>query len=316
MPRAPPELTHLAVIRKQISSNQTMSGPERPDSDADPGPSTRVNDQGDGNNNAHDVKPEANPPKLVCKTREEYIQQLNNWLLACQYWHLCSQLVGSSLLASTLPSSGQTQSHHLTERVPRATEPDVSPSQTFIVPKVWKRVVAEVIDFFILLVMKIAVTYIAIDSFDLIDLSKYDLNLMEEEFDAYELALELTSEILVIESVHRLIVIVYETIFLTRCISGRIGVHGSGGSTPGKKIMGLRVVSCMSIQDLPDGRILVSPAQDIGFWYSLLRAIIKNFSSIMFLPASLTIFISSQNRAAYDIACRCVVVQEENRRNH
>lgn len=248
---------------------------------------------------------------VSCKSREEYICLLNNWLLACNYWYMCSHVVGPSLLASSLPSVNQERvSTHGPPVPPSVLTTTQTSGQTFILPKIWRRAAAEVIDFFILLVMKIAVTYIAIDSFDLIDLNKYDLSLMEEEFDAYELAYELTSEILVIESVHRIIVIFYETIFLTQSLTGRIGVQSSGGSTPGKKIMGLRVVSCSSIQDLPDNRILVTPAQDIGFWCSLFRAVIKNFSSILFLPASLTIFVSSQNRAAYDIACRCLVVQE------
>lgn len=38
-----------------------------------------------------------------------------------------------------------------------------------------------------------------------------------------------------------------------------------GGATPGKRLMGMVVVSCDNIIDLGNGRVVVVPAGDIGF---------------------------------------------------
>lgn len=38
-----------------------------------------------------------------------------------------------------------------------------------------------------------------------------------------------------------------------------------GGATPGKRLLGMVVVSCENIMDLGNGKVLVIPAEDIGF---------------------------------------------------
>lgn len=39
-----------------------------------------------------------------------------------------------------------------------------------------------------------------------------------------------------------------------------------GGATPGKRLLGLRVISCRDIQEVGHNRVLVAPASDIG-WF-------------------------------------------------
>ena len=76
----------------------------------------------------------------------------------------------------------------------------------------WKRIVAEVLDFLILFVLKIMITFIAVDAFDLVDLENYDLpvafdllNLDPDNLKLdYNFAVQLTQEILLLELVHRL----------------------------------------------------------------------------------------------------------------
>ena len=53
----------------------------------------------------------------------------------------------------------------------------------------------------------------------------------------------------------------------------RKGIGQVGGATPGKRILGLRVVSCSEIIELPDQRILVSPAGDMGIWKYVILSI-------------------------------------------
>ena len=249
----------------------------------------------DTNNNAGDSK------ELPYKTSAEYCQALNQWMLQCYYWQCFQQisLPMATLQQATITASNGTPAGGV--RFPNLTTDEaarraaVENGRVYMLPKIWKRCAAEFIDFLLLLVLKVVVTYIAIDYFDLVDLAKYEINLLEEEFDAYQLAYELTSEILIIESIHRLLVVAFETVCLARAAGPNRGV---GGSTPGKAIMGLKVISCTQLDDLGNGTIRVVPAGDIGFFWSLLRALIKNLSSVFFLPASLTIFVSMHNRAA------------------
>lgn len=259
-------------------------------------PSTGLPPNSDTNNNSK---------QLPYSTTSEYCQALNQWMLQCYYLQCLQQLscplitlgaVGQSTPATT---GSTTRPFATASQVNAAAAGNERPaandtSRVFALPKIWKRCVAELVDFLFLLVLKVMVTYIAIDYFDLVDLAKYEINLLEEEFDAYQLAYELTSEILIIESIHRLLVIMFETL----CLARSTGANHVGGATPGKALMGLRVISCTHLEDLGNGTIRVTPAQDIGFMWALLRALIKNLSSIFFLPASLTIFVSTHNRTA------------------
>lgn len=288
--------------------------------------STSSGSPSDGNNNKRNkrmVPDSSTGEKSLCDVREDYINSLNGWMTACSYWRMYHTMLQSSFIAAQFPlTTSRVNGQHLTQGVGSRSANDGSDANDgssssdplspegiiYKIPDVWKRVTAELIDFFLLLIMKIFVTYIAIEFLDLVDLSKFDLSEIDfEELDTYQFAIELTSEILVIETVHRFIVILFETVFLMRNLAF---ANDNGGSTPGKKMMGLRVVSCSEIRQLPGDRIKVTPAGNIGFGLALLRALIKNFSSIFFLPASLTVFVSIHNRAAYDIACRCIVVED------
>ena len=88
----------------------------------------------------------------------------------------------------------------------QASDPNV-----FVIPQMWKRIVAEVLDFLILFVLKIMITFIAVDAFDLVDLENYDLpvafdllNLDPDNLKLdYNFAVQLTQEILLLELVHR-----------------------------------------------------------------------------------------------------------------
>jgi len=49
----------------------------------------------------------------------------------------------------------------------------------------------------------------------------------------------------------------------TFCLRKGIGTHG--GATPGKRLLGMCVVSCDNIMDLGNGKVIVIPAGDVGF---------------------------------------------------
>jgi len=251
---------------------------------------------------------------LPDKTCNEYVQHLNVWILqTMQYnWfaHNYPLIMSSMASMQSTPSSTPNHFNFLINNMNQTFVNNMATNgpqngRVFAIPRLWKRITAEVIDFCFLLILKLMVTYVAVDYLDLIDLDKFDLSLLDNDFDALQMAYELTSEIIIIEMIHRFIVCAYETICL---YSGQMGREG--GSTPGKAIFGISVVSCDTIDDLGNGLIRVNPAKNIGILWSLLRALIKNLSAVFFIPASLTVFLSPHNRAAYDILCKCVVVQE------
>ena len=58
----------------------------------------------------------------------------------------------------------------------------------------------------------------------------------------FQTAVDFTSDFVLLESIHRLVVCIFEALCLHRGFGGR-----RGGATPGKYLMGLRVVSCFQV---------------------------------------------------------------------
>ncbi|KAL8563039.1 hypothetical protein ACOMHN_064946 [Nucella lapillus] len=128
------------------------------------------------------------------------------------------------------------------------------------IPTFWKRVSAELIDFTILFYIKLVVTVVFMRELGFMDdLFDYDIFENLEDID-YDRAFTITSEVIAMEIVNRLLITFFETMCLRR------GIGMTGGSTPGKRLMGLRVVSCSDLQDLGNNRVLVTPASNIG-WF-------------------------------------------------
>ena len=70
-----------------------------------------------------------------------------------------------------------------------------------------------------------------------------------------------------------MVVCVFEALCTHR---GPLGMPG--GATPGKMIMGLKVVKCTHILPLGLNRVQITPASDLGFGWALVRSVLKNFS--------------------------------------
>ena len=137
---------------------------------------------------------------------------------------------------------------------PAAPAPAAVELHHFKIPPVWKRCVAEFIDFMALFVIKLIVTFVAVDTFELIDLedfmSRYDSSLVTlaagKELDMAA-ALDLTSDIVFLEMIHRLVVCIFEAVCTFK------GTAGSpGGATPGKLVMGLRIFKCDRVSLIGD----------------------------------------------------------------
>jgi len=231
------------------------------------------------------------------------------------------QVFGSSSAPSAAPASAQPapavpQGINLTlnlpagGQIPRVTVIQASDLNIFTIPPVWKRVAAETIDFLILIVLKVMITFIAVDFFELVDLEQYDLpldilSLHPDKLDV-RLALQFTQEILVLELVHRMVVCLFEAL----CTHRSVGPPGvPGGATPGKVVMGLRIIKCNQVSSLGGNRVRVLPATDLGLGWAAIRSILKNFSLAFFFPVCFSLLFLPFSRTLYDIMARSIVVE-------
>uniref|UniRef100_A0A1B6JWX9 RDD domain-containing protein n=1 Tax=Homalodisca liturata TaxID=320908 RepID=A0A1B6JWX9_9HEMI len=177
------------------------------------------------------------------------------------------------------------------------------------IPALWKRLLAEFLDFLILFILKLAVTWIAIDFFEIIDLAKFDLDGLQLDMKKmdYKVALQMTHNIMILEIIHRIVVCIFETFWLAGGVAGRVG-----GATPGKSMMGLRVVRCESVLPLSDNdeTVIVHPGSDLGLGWSFVRSFMKNLVLAVFLPFVATFYYFPFNRACYDMMCNTIVIEE------
>ncbi|XP_028170961.1 protein FAM8A1 [Ostrinia nubilalis] len=179
----------------------------------------------------------------------------------------------------------------------------------YVIPALYKRFLAEFIDFMLLFILKLVVTFVAVDMFELIDLEKFDFYKFSEHYDDYKFAIELTSEILVLEIIYRSMVCIFEAI----CLSGTGRLGRTGGATPGKALMGLRVVSASAVvpvENRPKETVLIYPGQTLTFAVALARSLMKNFLISLLFPLCVVLFVFRHNRTGYDLLCGVIVVEE------
>ncbi|KAK7092190.1 protein FAM8A1-like [Littorina saxatilis] len=264
--------------------------------------------------------------RMQYKNAREYAQALRPWL-----WQYYTMSAMQQFLAMCPPPCFQTaQFPHSTPvtsgpgfqlQQPTVPPPRASQGPTIAnrhasaphrfhgieckIPSFWRRVSAELIDFTILFYIKLVVTVVFMREMGFMDdILDYEFLENLEDID-YDRAFAITSEVIAMEIVNRLLITVFETMCLRR------GIGTVGGATPGKRLMGLRVLSCSELQDLGHDRILVAPATDIGWFSAFIRSAIKNFTIAFFFPACLTVFMFKHNRAAYDVLSNTVVVETE-----
>ncbi|KAK2165166.1 hypothetical protein LSH36_54g09032 [Paralvinella palmiformis] len=136
-----------------------------------------------------------------------------------------------------------------------------TPALRFKIPPLWKRVAAEFLDFFLLFITKLVVTIFFVEYVGLVDLHHYDFEyLMTTDMD-YNTAFTMTSELVAMEIVNRVFICIFETLCLRKGLGGTVG-----GTTPGKRILGLKVISCREVSSLLGRKVLVIPAGNIGTW--------------------------------------------------
>ncbi|XP_060813751.1 protein FAM8A1 isoform X1 [Bombus pascuorum] len=277
---------------------------------------------------------------ISAEERSEYFKKLEKWLHEAYAWQSMAAMFPYYLMSGQIinPSSGVpsfssqlsnvANTHRLIvdtngqENDPlrqRRPQDYVGPpfqhpgaeGFEYRIPPIWKRFAAEFIDTIMLFLLKFSITFIAIDVFDFIDIDDLDLVRANLRID-YKMALEMTYGILILEIIHRVIVCIFEAFWLQHGVNGRIG-----GATPGKFMMGLKVVQCRSVTpvDRPDDPdiVLVSPGIDLGLPLALGRSVVKNIILAFLFPICFALFFFRFNRTVYDLLCNSIVVEDPHR---
>uniref|UniRef100_A0A2M4BTA2 Putative conserved plasma membrane protein n=1 Tax=Anopheles marajoara TaxID=58244 RepID=A0A2M4BTA2_9DIPT len=186
----------------------------------------------------------------------------------------------------------------------------------YVIAPLWKRFAAEAIDIAIIFLLKIMTTLAFIDAFD-IDLFYMDLDAIRNSFEEdYTELLSFTSELIFLEIVIKIAVCIYEAAW-----TAHVQVI-PGSATPGKMLMGLRIVHAESVvvlepQPLPGLlnnqiplRALLYPATPPSFGRAFARAVVKNVVIAFFFPMCLLLLCFRHNRSIYDVMTKTVVVED------
>uniref|UniRef100_A0A8C5FZR0 RDD domain-containing protein n=1 Tax=Gouania willdenowi TaxID=441366 RepID=A0A8C5FZR0_GOUWI len=168
----------------------------------------------------------------------------------------------------------------------------------YTIPSPLQRLLAETVDFFILFCVKATIVLWVMHLMGMKDIAKYITQFIVEEIDE-NTSMEDLQKMMVVALVYRFLVCVYETI----CI------WGAGGATPGKFLLGLRVVTCDTCTLVRPNCVLVVPASNVSFSASAVRALTKNFSIAFLFPIFITLLFFQHNRTVFDLAAGTIVVQ-------
>ncbi|XP_072250462.1 protein FAM8A1-like [Leuresthes tenuis] len=177
------------------------------------------------------------------------------------------------------------------------------PGREYSIPSPLQRLMAEMVDFFILFFIKATIIVSIMHLSGIKDVSKFAMHFIVEEIDE-DTSMEELQKMMLVALVYRILVCFYEIV----CI------WGAGGATPGKFLIGLRVVTCDSSVLVQPNRILVVPATNVSLSASTVRALNKNFSIAFFFPAFITLLFFQHNRTVYDMVAGTIVVKRSRAR--
>ncbi|XP_029446571.1 protein FAM8A1 isoform X1 [Rhinatrema bivittatum] len=241
----------------------------------------------------------------------EYSRRVHEWLwqyyCGCLAWQSCVTAImmttAAAAAAPPLPQDarvppGPRPGSAGARPGPASTPPVPAAGREYFIPSLVQRFIAELVDFFILFFVKAAIILSIMHFSGIKDISKFAMHYIIEEIDE-DTSMEDLQKMMVVALIYRLLVCFYEII----CI------WGAGGATPGKFLLGLRVVTCDTSILMAPNRVLVIPSSNVSITASTIRALIKNFSIAFFFPAFITLLFFQHNRTAYDIVAGTIVIK-------
>ncbi|XP_076005833.1 protein FAM8A1 [Genypterus blacodes] len=202
------------------------------------------------------------------------------------------------------PSPGATPTPASDARA--AQQQNGNPAQAgreYVIPSPLQRFLAETVDFFILFCVKATIVLWIMHLSGMKDIAKFITHFIVEEIDE-NTSMEDLQKMMAVALVYRVLVCAYEIV----CI------WGAGGATPGKFLLGLRVVTCDTSTLVRPNRVLVVPASNVSLSASTVRALNKNFSIAFLFPVFITLLFFQHNRTVYDIVAGTIVVQRRGAR--
>ncbi|KAM6958986.1 protein FAM8A1 [Aplochiton taeniatus] len=173
----------------------------------------------------------------------------------------------------------------------------------YTIPSPLHRFLAETVDFFILFCVKATIVLWVMHMSGMKDITKFITHFIVEEIDE-NTSLEDLQKMMAVALVYRVLVCFYEIV----CI------WGAGGATPGKFLLGLRVVTCDTSTLVRPNRVLVVPATNVSLSASTVRALNKNFSIAFLFPVFISLLFFQHNKTVYDIVAGTIVVQRRGAR--
>ncbi|KAM4601395.1 protein FAM8A1-like [Polymixia lowei] len=205
-----------------------------------------------------------------------------------------SSQTGEATGGGTTPAAAPTH----TQQQPQENGNARRPGREYSIPSPFQRLLAEMVDFFILFFIKATIIISIMHLSGMKDISKFAMHFIVEEIDE-DTSMEELQKMMLVALVYRILVCFYEI----ACI------WGAGGATPGKFLLGLRVVTCDSSVLVQPNRVLVVPATNVSLSASTVRALNKNFSIAFFFPAFITLLFFQHNRTVYDMVAGTIVVK-------
>lgn len=147
---------------------------------------------------------------------------------------------------------------------------------------------------------------------------------LEENYTEF---IAFSAEMIYMELVIKMFVCLYEALWT------RHGFDQVGGATPGKLLMGLRILYVEAVVVLPQAnpplverpaggglvvrvrrpvplRALIFPAQNLGFQRALMRSAAKNLLMALMFPVCFFMLFYRNNRTSYDVATKSIVVED------
>ncbi|KAH8262779.1 hypothetical protein KR044_000321, partial [Drosophila immigrans] len=277
-------------------------------------------------------------------TREAYFASLDEWARQADDWKRFVDFLNSSysiylnnhlVMQRSRRLTGTSQLREAQHRIALRTvaELDGLPRQRLIwglggvemlVAPFWKRALAEIIDTFIIVMLKVLVAFI-FTSFAIIDLKKpiVHISLLEEDIvfsllDVLRKFLQLSNATICMIVMMKVLTCCYEFLFLM-C---------NHGMTPGKFLIGIRVVYVRTLipvhpRPAPDFMFqvhsepyyaLVYPAITPNAVRILMRVLLKNFIAHCSFPFYLLLLFPRDNRTTYEMMSKTAVVEVRSER--
>ncbi|TKR72851.1 hypothetical protein L596_020244 [Steinernema carpocapsae] len=262
------------------------------------------------------------PEKKNYGSAQAYVDEVRNWMYAAQMWTVAQQARVACIAASQQPQLNVNINQaggininrpeglvggRFTVRVTTRTNggaPTTTISEQYQIPPFTRRIFAECVDCFLVFMIKLLIAYF-LELAGYIDFDSYE-KILDAEADLQSL-IDLTQGLFPMEILSKIITSVVEAL----CIS--YGIFGPAGTTPGKYLFRLRVISCSQVDPIPGNseavQVTVINDRSVPIWNSFLRSLMKNLIMNFFFPISTVLYMFQFNRTCYDLFAKTIVVR-------